>query len=283
MTTGVGLTAVIVAAARAIAASRPGSLSRDDYAERFVRAVPTPVAVPTRFDQVVGGDRDPLWGRCYRFFDLRTRVFDDFVVDRVACGARQVVVLGAGLDSRAVRLDLPEDCAVYELDLPDVLEFKRRALAGMAASPAASLNFVGVDLRGAWAGPLRAAGFDPTRPSAWLAEGLFPYLSAAAERAILTAVDSLASPGSAFCFESIPGHRPHGEAGAAYVEIKNRLGLDIAALFNTEPRPSSLDVLAATGWRGSCVPSMEHGTRHGGGPGPEDGFVDFHWTTVDKT
>lgn len=105
---GVGVTALLVAAARAIETHRPDSLARDVFAEHFVLAAPASARWPIHPRQVPEGDADPLWGRFARYFGLRTRVLDDFLLQSVHTGgARQVVLLGAGLDSRAFRLDWP--------------------------------------------------------------------------------------------------------------------------------------------------------------------------------
>ena len=237
--------------------------------------------LPTRIEDVPGGQADVLWGRLHRFFALRTRVFDDFVLSWAARGARQLVILGSGLDSRSLRLDLPSDCVVYELDRPQVVAFKRRVLHDIAATPATPTRFVGIDLCAEWPDALCAAGFDPRQPTMWLAEGLFPYLSPADERRLLTTLDRLSAAGSGFCYESIPAHEPFGDRGVVYREIRSRLGLDIASLFNTEDRENSVDVLRAAGWRGDQVSSIEHARRHRRPEAP-DLFEAFHWTTVGK-
>ncbi|BFO16978.1 hypothetical protein SHKM778_33660 [Streptomyces sp. KM77-8] len=114
---GVGLTALLVAAARAIETHRPDSLAQDVYAEHFVRGAEASAHWPVRPDQAPGGDTSPLWGRFARYFGLRTRVLDDFLLRSVrTAGARQVVLLGAGLDARAFRLDWPSDSVIFEID-----------------------------------------------------------------------------------------------------------------------------------------------------------------------
>lgn len=123
---GVGLTALLVAAARAIETHRHDSLAQDAYAEHFVRAAPACADWPVRIEQVPAGDDDPLWGRFARYFGLRTRVLDDFLLRSVRTNARQVVLLGAGLDTRAFRLEWPSGVAVFEIDRAGVLAFKSR-------------------------------------------------------------------------------------------------------------------------------------------------------------
>nr|MDT0524867.1 class I SAM-dependent methyltransferase [Streptomyces sp. DSM 41633] len=95
---GVGLTALLVAAARAVETHRPDALARDPYAEHFVRAARASALWPVRPEEVPGGEADPLWGRLGRYFGLRTRVLDDHLLRQAYGGVRQVVLLGAGLD-----------------------------------------------------------------------------------------------------------------------------------------------------------------------------------------
>lgn len=113
---GVGVTALLVAAARAIETHRDDSLARDVYAEHFVLAASASAGWPVRMHQVPDGDANPLWGRFARYFGLRTRVLDDFLLRSVQAGAHQVVLLGAGLDSRAFRLDWPAGCVIFEVE-----------------------------------------------------------------------------------------------------------------------------------------------------------------------
>lgn len=199
---GVGVTALLVAAARAIETHRPDSLARDVFAEHFVLAAPASAGWPIHPRQVPEGDADPLWGRFARYFGLRTRVLDDFLLQSVhAGGARQVVLLGAGLDSRAFRLDWPPGCVIFEIDREEVLAFKHQVLDGLSAAPKAARVPVPMDLRADWAGALPGAGFDPAAPSVWLVEGLLFYLPPAAETYLIDTVDRLSTAGSALAFE----------------------------------------------------------------------------------
>ena len=94
---------------------------------------------------------------------------------------RQIVIPAAGLDSRAYRLAWPDGTVVFELDQPQVLEFKHEVLAGSGDAPTAERREIAVDLRDDWPQALRRSGFDPSRPSAWIVEGLLVYLPAAAQ------------------------------------------------------------------------------------------------------
>jgi methyltransferase (TIGR00027 family) len=78
-----------------------------------------------------------------------------------------MVILAAGLDSCGYRLPWPDGTVVYELDRPQVLEFKRQALTEHGDKPTAERREVAVDLRDDWPQALKDNGFDPTKPSAW--------------------------------------------------------------------------------------------------------------------
>ena len=173
---GVGRTALLVAAARAIETHRSDALTSDIYAEHFVRAAKVSSTWPVHPAQVPGGDANPLWGRFARYFGLRTRVFDDFLVQRAHAGTRQIVLLGAGLDTRAFRLDWPSGQVIYEIDRADVLAFKHDVLDAVAAAPSTTRHPIAADLGRNWARPLLRAGFDPAAPTAWLVEGVLFYL-----------------------------------------------------------------------------------------------------------
>jgi methyltransferase (TIGR00027 family) len=197
ITTSVGSTALFVATARALEAQKPDPLAVDPYAEVFCRAVGGPAA-----DVLDGKAPDhPLktadFGEHFvNFQGARTRYFDEYFRRAAAAGVRQVVILAAGLDSRAYRLSWPDGTTIFELDRPEVLDFKREVLAGQAAQPRAERREVAIDLREDWPRALRDNGFDAAKPSAWIAEGLLIYLPAAAEEQLFTGIESLAGPGS---------------------------------------------------------------------------------------
>ncbi|MFI5606211.1 SAM-dependent methyltransferase [Amycolatopsis sp. NPDC051903] len=139
---GVSSTALLIAAARAIETHRPDGLVRDEWAERFVRAVRSGPRLLTRIEDVEAGDAEPVWGRGGSYTGLRTRVFDDFLTT-ASTTTTQVVLLGSGLDTRAWRLDLPAATRFFEIDRGDVLGFKRRVLAEGRAPERAEHRFLG--------------------------------------------------------------------------------------------------------------------------------------------
>lgn len=282
---GVGLTAVLVAAARAMETHRHDTLAEDPYAEHLVRAATAASTWPVRIEDVPDGDANPLWGRLGRYFGLRTRVFDDFLLRSTVAGARQVVLLGAGLDTRAFRLAWPQHTTVYELDQPDVLSFKRAVLADLGATPRVAHRSIGVDLRDDWAMPLVADGFDATAPSTWLAEGVLLYLPSAAERRMIDTVDRLAVPGSAMAYE-VKQHResPAVRRSPIYTATTRQTGVDLLALFDTEPRPDSAAALGDRGWSTSTHTAFDFTRQYGRGPLPEpdDALAVNRWVFADK-
>ncbi|MCO5973991.1 class I SAM-dependent methyltransferase [Actinoallomurus soli] len=266
---GVGLTALMVAAARAIETHRHDTLAQDVYAEHFVRAARASADWPVRPRQVPDGEADPLWGRLGRYFGLRTRVFDDFVLRRTGAGIRQVVLLGAGLDTRAYRLDWPPGCRIFEIDQRGVLAFKARVLDGLGAVPKTERVAIACDLRLEWTAALTGAGFDPAAPTAWFAEGLLLYLPDAAERALIAAVDALSAPGSALAYEVKLGPESTAVRESPIYSVAERTGIDLLALFARGPRPDSAADLTARGWRTSVHTAFDFTREYGRGPLPE--------------
>ncbi|MGW7261426.1 class I SAM-dependent methyltransferase [Streptomyces sp. NPDC054834] len=282
---GVGLTALLVAAARAIETHRHDSLAQDVYAEHFVRAAPACANWPVRIQQVPDGDGNPLWGRFARYFGLRTRVLDDFLLQSVGTSARQVVLLGAGLDTRAFRLDWPSDCVVFEIDRAGVLAFKHQVLMDLSATPKVKRVPVPVDLRADWVTALTTAGFDPAAPSVWLAEGLLFYLPSPAETYLIETVDRLTTQGSALAFEAkLESDLLEYRDSAIYTATREQIGIDLLHLFHKGPRPDSAGDLAAKGWSTSVHTPFDFTHQHGRGPLPEpnDALEGNRWVLAHK-
>lgn len=282
---GVGVTALMVAAARAIETYRDDSLARDVFAEHFVHAAPAAEGWPVRIQQVPEGDANPLWGRFARYFGLRTRVLDDFLMRAALGGVRQVVLLGAGLDTRAFRLDWPAGCVVHEIDRPGVLEFKHTVLGGLRAVPRAERVPVPVDLRTDWAAALTGAGFDPAAPSVWLAEGLLFYLPDEVETQLIDTVDRLAAAGSALAYEvKLEKDLLAYQNSPLYTATQAQIGIDLLDLFAAGPRPDSAGRLADKGWSTTVHTPFDFTHRHGRGPLPEpnDALEGNRWVFAAK-
>jgi methyltransferase (TIGR00027 family) len=276
----------MVAAARAIETHRHDTLARDVYAEHFVRAAPASAGWPVRMQQVPDGDTNPLWGRFARYFGLRTRVLDDFLLRSVHTGiARQVVLLGAGLDARAFRLDWPPGCVIFEIDRGGVLEFKHEVLDGLSATPKAARVPIPIDLRADWVGALADAGFDTTAPSVWLAEGLLFYLPTVAETNLIDMVDRLSTEGSALAFEvKLDKDLLEYRDSPLYTSTTQQIGIDLLNLFDKEPRPDSAGDLASKGWSTSVHTPFDFTRQHGRGPLPEqnDALAGNRWVFANK-
>jgi methyltransferase (TIGR00027 family) len=200
---GVAKTALGVAMVRARESLRDDRLFNDPYAQRFLDAAPGAFPEePTSAEDLAALGPLASLGAVFAFHGvLRTRFFDDYLLTATAAGCAQVVLLAAGLDTRALRLPWRGEVRVFELDLPEVFAFKEAVLTECDAVPTCERRIVPVDLRASWTGELVAAGFDPTAPTAWLAEGLLLYLTADEAARLLTAVGELSAPGSQLAFE----------------------------------------------------------------------------------
>lgn len=203
ITSSVGATALFVAAARALESQQDEPLAVDPYAELFCRAAggPWPDILDGR------GPDDRLrseFGSVFqRYQGARTRYFDNYFRTAADAGIRQIVIVAAGLDSRAYRLSWPDGTVVFELDQPKVLEFKREVMAEHGAGPTAERREVAVDLREDWPKALRHSGFDLAQGSAWLVEGLLMYLPASAREQLYTGIESLSAAGSRVALEDM--------------------------------------------------------------------------------
>jgi methyltransferase (TIGR00027 family) len=139
---------------------------------------------------------------------------------------RQVVLVAAGLDTRAFRLDWPRGTRLYEIDLPEVLDAKEHVIRTSEATANCDRVTVGSDLREpGWPEALVGSGYQPARRSVWLIEGLLYYLSRAAVDGLLANVRSL-------------------------MAAQSSIGLDVMNtwLFSS---PSAWPMQAALAWRGA--------------------------------
>ena len=178
---------------------RVDRLLDDPYAAAFVAAAPPLFPdVPSLSDH---DDLAALVEAGITGVAIRTRFFDEHVEAACAAGCRQVVLLAAGLDTRAFRLHWPDDVRLFELDLPELFAFKERVLATQNASPRCDRRVVPADLRSDWSTPLRAAGFEPSRLTTWVAEGLLVYLSRVDAERLLTVVRDFSARGSRLSFD----------------------------------------------------------------------------------
>jgi methyltransferase (TIGR00027 family) len=255
LASSVGATATMVAAGRAMASKDPQALINDPFADPLVRAVGLdffvkmmdgeldfsqfPNSSPERAQAIADG------------MGVRTKYFDDYLLAAAQAGVHQVVILASGLDSRAYRLAWPDGTTVYELDQPQVIEFKTRTLADLGAEPTANRVTVPIDLRADWPAALRDAGLDTNAPTAWLAEGLLIYLPSDAQDRLFDNITALSAPGSTIATEYVPGLKDIDvdrarEMSAAFRE--HGLDLDMPSLVYTGERTHVIDYLRGKGW-----------------------------------
>lgn len=207
LATSVGVTATLVAAARAIATKDDHPLIEDRFAEPLVRAVGVDFLTRWTAGELAGFDDDDSGWTLSQMPDamaVRTRFFDDFFAAATQAGIRQAVILASGLDARAYRLAWPTGMTVFEIDQAQVIAFKTATLAELGAEPTADRRAVAVDLRDDWAAALTQAGFDPSRPTAWIAEGLLGYLPPDAQDRLLDTISELSPAGSRLASEAFP-------------------------------------------------------------------------------
>ncbi|GAA3096626.1 methyltransferase (TIGR00027 family) [Kribbella aluminosa] len=246
LASGVGTTATMSAAARAVASRTEPRLIDDPFAAPLVQAVGVDFII-----QLASGDV-PIEQTWIDIAKIRTRFYDEYFVAATSSGITQVVILAAGLDSRAYRLPWPTGTVVYELDQPEVIDFKTRTLAALGAGPTADRRPVAADLREDWPAALRSAGFDPTQPTAWSAEGLLGYLPPDAQDRLLDTITDLSAPASRVATESKPTPTPTEEAntkqGLQTLADTWRTETDMPSLRYFGPRNEAAPYLTAAGW-----------------------------------
>ncbi|WAS96491.1 class I SAM-dependent methyltransferase [Nannocystis punicea] len=219
-------TALLAAFARAAHAREPAFRGPDVLAERlldgWMRVVlkipPVRHAVRRIYERRMPGT--------FEFLAARSHFFDEVVREQLAAGARQVVILGAGFDTRAHRFAGPaarRGATFFEVDAPATQAEKRRRAARLGAAP--HVRYLAVDLnRTPLADALHDGGFDPSARTVILWEGVTFYLGEQAVDAVLRFVASGTAAGSVIVFDflferAVTGSQPaHGlEEGRAFV------------------------------------------------------------------
>ncbi|MGH3554341.1 MAG: class I SAM-dependent methyltransferase, partial [Mycobacterium sp.] len=272
--TSVGTTAVMVAAARAIETDRPDPLISDPFARLLVTDAGTGVWEAMLDDSMVAKVEsfDPETAAIFHhmrgYQAVRTHFFDAYFAVAVAVGIRQVVILASGLDSRAYRLDWPAGTTVYEIDQPKVLAYKSTTLAAHGVTPSADRHEVPMDLRQDWPAALRGQGFDPTAPTAWLAEGLLMYLPADAQDRLFAQITGLSAPGSRIAVETAASHADERrqEMRERFQRVADQLGFEQTVdvqdlIYHDDDRAVVADWLGDHGWRASAQNSGDEMRR----------------------
>lgn len=181
-----GRTALSVAAVRAAETEADHPLFTDPYAHLLLAGagqVDLPAAGPG-------------------YSAARTKWFDDYVLAAGAAGISQVVVLGAGLDTRAWRLPWLSDAVVFDVDESTVLAHKTKTMDASDAQLGAKYVPVPAAVTDDWPKALREAGFDHNEPTVWLLESLLPDLGDDARDTLLERITLYSARGSRIAVEA---------------------------------------------------------------------------------
>jgi methyltransferase (TIGR00027 family) len=277
LATSVGATATMVAAQRALAAAGPEPLIDDPFAASLVRAVGIDVYTRLVDGEIVFAEGSEFdLDRMARGMAVRTRFYDQFFLDATNAGIRQAVILASGLDARAYRLPWPAGTVVYEVDMPEVIDFKTSTLSSLGAEPTAERRTVAVDLRDDWPAALQAAGFDPHAPSAWTAEGLVVYLPPEAQDGLFDNITALSKPGSRLAAEFVPDTTVFtDERFRAHHDRMSELGFDVVDLNELVYHYERSHIIEFLGQRGWQVSSRTVAQMHAenGFEYPDDGIA----------
>ena len=225
---------------------------------------------------------------------VRTRFFDDFFLGAARAGTRQAVILAAGLDARAYRLPWPPETTVFEIDQPQVIDFKTQTMRELGAAPTAHRQAVAVDLRHDWPTALQRAGFDPDQPTAWSTEGLLAFLPSDAQDRLLDEITALSAPGSRLATENMDG----GGEGAQIMQDRMQQAIDhwrehgfdvdMTDLWYFGERHDIAEYLTTRGWTTQLIPMTELYAASGVSLDIDDNtdaqaFASFGYVTATRT
>ena len=259
----VGQTALGVAWARAVESSRDDALFRDPLAEAIARIRPRSAEFGGR--DVVHGAGSAEMRSMYHWIVARTLFLDDVFTSAVADGITQFVILGSGLDGRGFRLDLGSRAKLFEVDRPSVTEVKEDLVAQSGLEPTVERRVVACDLADDWLRALQDKGFRADLPSAWLAEGLFVYLSDDMVKRVIEGTTAAAESGSRIGVTVRSRRTAPPAANDPFADVRAlwRSDADIASMldaagWNCEVTTAG-EVLAARGRSSSRSSSEESG------------------------
>ena len=159
----------------------------DPYADRFVMGAGFIKLTGHKFSAWFGKKLAP---GLHEHLIARTRFIDDLIEKAANSGAEQYVILGAGYDLRAHRLDLPSSLRIFEVDQAEVQARKRSKLPENITN-AANVTYVTVDFtHQSLAEQLTAAGFDKSKPTIFTLEGVSQYIT---KEAVSSTIEELAT------------------------------------------------------------------------------------------
>lgn len=251
-------TALMVAVCRAIAAARGTHGLSDPYSKVFVDAsgVPYWTAFLESGESLLSQKTDfALKARAMLGHVVARTRFIDSLVDRfVEDGrTRQLVILGAGFDTRSLRLQSLKTVDVYEVDIDDVTTFKSAVLQTDELAGTHTPTLVSANLANDWIPQLRHAGWTPDTPTMWLAEGLLGYLHASEQSELLQSIAEHSPMGSAAMFEyatTISGDPSPKSSSVEEFARDNEQSLpDLTSLIHVEHRIPPDVLLRDHGWR----------------------------------
>jgi methyltransferase (TIGR00027 family) len=200
-------TAEQMALSRAIETRKPAAerICCDPLAERFLGPKYRMLLWGRPFRDVVEGLIERRFAGHHYYVIARTRYFDDLVQEHLARGAEQLVILGAGYDSRPYRFaDRLGGVQVFEVDHPATSAAKQAKVSAIIGDIPANVAYVAVDFTvDNFADKLLACGYRTTRPTVFLWEGVTPYLDLAAVDGVLGFVTASATAGSVIVFDYI--------------------------------------------------------------------------------
>ncbi|RDI67735.1 SAM-dependent methyltransferase [Nocardia pseudobrasiliensis] len=203
---GIAVTAIGVAVIRARESERADRLYEDPLAGAFVAAARAGFEA-ARWEQML-----TVADQFYEGRTVGVRLVDDRFREALARGIRQIVLLGAGLDTRAFRMGLPAETAVFEIDLPELFAFKEPVLRQAGAVPTCARHVLIADLGGEWRNALLDGGFRPELPTFWVDEGTLGSLSRDWSRGVVRTLTDLSAAGSLFGtarFVTVPDGEPY--------------------------------------------------------------------------
>ncbi len=234
----VSFTAKVMAACRALETQRPDALFIEPFAEQLAGADAIQAAIPAVKEYEQQGRP---------FVSVRTRFFDDFLMN-CSHNIRQVVLLGAGLDTRAFRLNWEAGTHFYEIDCPELLHYKDSVLEGI--QPQCDRHSICADLTDSrWSQLLLEQGYQPSERSIWLLEGFLYYLNSTEVHNLLTEIKNMAIAGSWF--------------GADMINSSVLNGSDDWAKYWQSSCEHPESFLANYGWQASAIQPGEEGAAFG--------------------
>lgn len=200
----VSTTAEAVCAYRAIAAQHPDpKLRNPDYLAAKLCRWMSPMPLDYKSARPIIDSSETY--ASFFYVNARTHYFDAALKKAAAAGATQVVVLGAGLDSRAYRFhDAYPQIHFYEVDLPPMIEAKKRRIAEALGGLPTYVRYAPIDFNTqTLAGVLLPLGYDPKQRTFFMLEGVVMYVVDAGNIATFDFIRANSAPGSVVVYDYI--------------------------------------------------------------------------------